>query len=239
VVQNLGVLIEFLQNSPELHNSCVGRDARFYASIFFNGMYWINTANGLKLVTFHATGTSPYGNTSGDYVKNGYLFRRMNNPANNTENGSWGNFSWPFFRLAEAYLNYAECCNEQTVRNPTEGLRYWNLVRARAGLKKIEEAYPGMENNRELYRKLLKKERMVEFAFENLRFYDVNTWAEGTTERNGKRYGRNLMATDYRESWARTDAICSPIVCLPKHHLFPIHQNQLNEMVNITQNLGW
>jgi len=223
-----------------VHNSCVGRDARFYASIFFNGCWWINDFKYWeKPVTFYTGGNSTYGNQSGDFVKNGYLFRRMNNPANNTENSNWGNFSWPYFRLAEIYLNYAECCNEKPQRNEQEGLEYWNRVRARAGLNKIEVAYPEIIGNKERFRELLKKERMVEFAFENLRYYDVNTWAEGGTERNGKRYGRDLRATNYKSSWARTDAICSPIVCLPKHHLFPIHQNQLNEMIHITQNYGW
>ena len=223
-----------------VHNSCVGRDARFYASIFFNGMWWYNDFKYWTVpVTFYTGGNSSYGNTSGDFVKNGYLFRRMNNPTNDTENSSWGNFSWPYFRLAEIYLNYAECCNEKPQRSEAEGLVYWNMVRSRAGLNKIEEAYPEIRGNKELFRQLLKKERMVEFAFENLRYYDVNTWAEGTVERNGKRYGRDLRATNYRDSWRRTDAICLPIVCQPRHHLFPIHQNQLNEMVNITQNYGW
>ena len=229
-----------MHNDYPVHNSCVGRDARFYASILFNGCWWINDFKYWTLpVTFHTGGTSEYGHNTGDFVKNGYMFRRMNNPTNDTENGSWGNFSWPYFRLAEIYLNYAECCNEKPQRNEAEALIYWNRVRARAGLNKIEEAYPEIRGNKELFRKLLKKERMVEFAFENLRYYDVNTWAEGQTERNGKRYGRDLRATNYRGSWARTDAICLPIVCQPRHHLFPIHQDQLNEMVNITQNYGW
>ena len=229
-------------NSP-VHNSCVGRDARFYASIFFSGMHWINDYvewDKNPYITFHSTGSSAYGvTTTTDFVKNGYLFRRMNNPANNTNAGGWGNFSWPYFRLAEIYLNYAECCNEKPQRNETDGLYYWNLVRARAGLNRIEDAYPEIRGDKELFRQLLKKERMVEFAFENLRYYDVNTWAEGTTERNGPRFGRDLRQADYRDSWRRTDAICTPIVCQPKHHLFPIHQTQLNEMINMTQNYGW
>ena len=221
------------------HNSCVGRDARFYASIFFNGMNWINEFNGQKLVTFHSKGTSPYGHSSGDYVKVGYLFRRMSDPNNDTESGKWGSFTWPLFRLAEVYLNYAEACNEKTARDETEGLKYWNLIRERAGLNKIEEAYPEIIGNKALFTALLRKERMVELAFESHRYYDIRTWMVADTESNGKRFGRNLMAETYEDSWARTDAICTPIVCEPKHFLFPIHQSQLNEMRNITQNYGW
>ncbi|MDR0714608.1 MAG: RagB/SusD family nutrient uptake outer membrane protein [Bacteroidales bacterium] len=224
------------------HNSCVGRDARFYASILFNGMNWINDFVAKPEVTFHTNGTSSYGNSSGDFVKNGYLFRRMNDPSVNSDavqGGVWGNFSWPSHRLAEIYLNYAEACNEKPARDVTEGLKYWNLVRARSGLNKIEDAYPEVLTSVQTYRTLLQKERMVELAFENHRYYDIRTWMIAPQESNGKRYGRNLLATDYEASWERTDQICTPIVFEPKHYLFPIHQDQLNEMVNITQNYGW
>ncbi len=221
------------------HNSCVGRDARFYASILFSGMNWINTFKGTKLVTFHQGGTSPFNNSTGDFVKVGYLFRRMSDPRNDTENGKWGSFSWPYIRLAEVYLNYAEACNEMPTRDEASALTYLNKVRNRSGLNNIEEAYPEVKGNQNLLRDLIRKERMVEMAFENLRYYDIRTWMIADKESNGPRYGRNLLATTYEDSWTRTDQICLPIVFEPKHYLFPIHQNQLNEMRNITQNYGW
>jgi hypothetical protein len=222
------------------HNSCVGRDARFYASILANGMNWINTFGGLKKVTFHAGGTSPFGSQTGDYVKVGYLFRRMSNPANDTEKGSWGNgYSWPYIRFAEIYLDYAEACNEKPNRNEADALFYLNKVRNRSGLNNIEVAYPEVKGNQTLLRELLRKERMVEMAFENLRYYDIRTWMIADKESNGPRYGLNLLATNYEDSWTRTDEICLPIVFQPKHYLFPIYQGQLEEMKNLTQNYGW
>lgn len=224
--------------SIKAHNSCVGRDARFYSSILFSGMYWINDYYKYKLVTFHKGGSSSF-KKGADYVKVGYLFRRMSDPINDVESGKWGEFSWPYFRLGEIYLNYAEACNEKQQRDEEEGLKYWNKVRERSGLNKIQEAYPEIIGNKELFRELLLKERMVELAFENHRYYDIRQWMIADKESNGKRFGRNLSSESYEDSWKRTDAICLPIVCLPKHYLFPIHQNQLNEMKNITQNYGW
>ena len=221
------------------HNSCVGRDARFYASILFNGMNWINTFGGVKPVTFFQGGTSSFNNSTGDFVKVGYLFRRMSDPRNDTENGKWGSFSWPYIRLAEVYLNYAEACNEMENRDETNALAYMNKVRNRSGLNNIEVAYPEVIGNKLLLRQLMQKERMVEMAFENLRYYDVRTWMIAEKESNGPRFGRNLLATNYEDSWERTDQICLPLVFQPKHYLFPIHQSQLNEMKNITQNYGW
>jgi starch-binding outer membrane protein, SusD/RagB family len=221
------------------HHSVIGRDARFYASILWNGMNWINTFNGTKLVTFYDGGTSSFNNKTGDFVKVGYMFRRMSDPRNDTENGKWGKFSWPFFRLAEIYLNYAEACNEMTNRNEAEALLYFNKVRNRSGLNNIEVAYPEIIGNQALFRELLRKERMVELAFENHRYYDIRTWMIAPQESNGPRFGRELRAKNFEDSWKRTSEICSPIVFEPKHYFFPIHQNQLNEMKNITQNYGW
>lgn len=221
------------------HNSCVGRDARFYASVLANGMYWINTTKGQKLVTFYKGGTSSY-DDSKDCVKVGYLWRRMSDPRNNIEDGKWGTFCWPYYRLAEIYLNYAEACNEMPARNESEALLYINKVRNRSGLNNLEVAYPEVKGNKTLLRELLRKERMVELAFENLRFYDIRTWMIAEQESNGTRYARNLLSENYEASWNRTDKIYKePIVFLPKHYLFPIHQDQLNEMKNITQNYGW
>ena len=223
----------------KMHNSCIGRDARFYASVFANGMFWINTYKGEKLVTFFDGGTSSF-LEAGDCVKVGYLWRRFLDPTNNHEDGKWGSLCWPLYRLAEIYLNYAEACNEKPSRNEAEALKYINLVRNRSGLNNLEKAYPEVVGNKELFRELIQKERMVELAFEGHRYYDIRTWMIADKEFSGTRYARNLLAKNYEDSWKRTDQIFKDkMVCEPKHYLFPIHQDQLKEMKNITQNYGW
>ena len=223
----------------KVHNSCKGRDARFYASILFNGAYWLTPNNGPKLVTFYKGGTSSYGQSSGDFCKVGFLFRRMTNPTNDYVAKEWGEFSWPFFRLGEIFLSYAEACNEMEPRDETNALLYINKIRNRSGLNNLEEAYPEVKGNKELFRQLLQKERLVEMAFENLRYWDLRTWMINSTEANGPRYGLDLTATKYEDSWKRTTKITLPIVFEMKHSLFPIYQGQLDEMRNITQNTGW
>ena len=221
------------------HNSVVGRDARFYASILANGMYWINTFHGEKLVTFYTGGTSSYTET-GDCVKTGYLWRRMSDPTNDIEEGKWGQFSWPYYRLAEIYLDYAEACNEKPNREETEALTYVNLIRKRVGLNNLEEAYPEVIGNQDLLRELIRKERMVELAFEGHRYHDMRTWMLAEKEMNEPFYTRNLTSTSYEGSWSRTSSIFpGRRVFEPKHYFFPIHQDQLSEMRNITQNYGW
>ena len=225
------------------HNSCVGRDARYYASVFPHGFYWINEYAGKKQVTFHTGGTSSYSPT-GDCVKAGFLWRRMIDPKLNTNSNNWGNTFWAYSRLSEIYLNYAEACNEKENRDELEALKYINLVRERAGLNKLEVAYPEIVNNQKLLRELIQKERMVEFAFEGYRYYDARRWMIAEAEFNGinhKEFTLNLLATKYEESWSRTSAVWGggERVFEPKHYFFPIHENQLKEMKNITQNYNW
>ena len=221
------------------HNSYVGRDARFYASILANGFNFYNTYNGVKPITFFTGGTSSY-TGSGDCVKVGYLWRRMSDPKLDFENGNWGRIFWPYYRLAEIYLNYAEACNEKPSRNEADALKYVNLVRARAGLNKLEEAYPEVIGNQSLLRTLIQKERMVELAFECHRYNDVRRWMIAEKEMNGPNWCRNLASSTYEGSWERTNQIWTDNrVFLPKHYFFPINQAQLNEMKNMTQNYGW
>ena len=227
----------------KVHNSMKGRDGRFYASIFFNGMYWIHkdaTKPEYKPVTFFTGGTSAFAHESGDYVKTGFLFTKYTDPTIDTRKNVWGSFTWCYMRLAEIYLNYAEACNEKPERDAEEALKYLNKLRKRAGINvKIETAYPQALTDREVLRDIIRRERMVELAYEGLRYYDLRTWMIADKEANGARYGLDLTARDYESSWERTSKICLPIVFETKHYLFPIGQKQLNEMKNFTQNQGW
>lgn len=81
----------------KVHNSMKGRDGRFYASIFFNGMYWIHpdgTKEQYAPVTFFTGGTSSYAHSSGDYVKTGFVFTKFTDPNIDTRKNTWGSFTW-------------------------------------------------------------------------------------------------------------------------------------------------
>lgn len=222
------------------HNSCIGRDARFYASVLANGFPWYNPAMKLDVVTFYNGGTSSY-TGSGDCVKVGFLWRRMTDPTLNTDQGNWGTLVAPIFRLAEIYLNYAEACNEKPNRDEAEALKYINLVRERSGLNNLEEAYPEVIGNQTLLRELIQKERMVELAFETLRLYDICRWMIAEDVLNGKVWTLNVASTNYEDSWQRVSTVwpSGDRVFQARNYFFPIPQEQMNEMQNFTQNYGW
>jgi len=228
------------------HKSCVGRDARFYASIMANGFLHVNEHTKTEQnfpITFFTGGTSGF--NPNDCVKSGFLWRRFLDPSINysNTNSNYGEYFFWYFRLAEIYLNYAEACNEKPNREPAEALKYVNLIRERAGLNKLEEAYPeyDFKNNQEALRQMIRKERMVELAFEGHRYYDVRRWMTATKELTNKNWTLDLIATNYEASWERTTRVWAGRDNLfeEKHYLFPIFQAQLSEMKNITQNYGW
>ena len=75
--------------------------------------------------------------------------------------------------------------------------------------------------------------------FENHRYYDIRTWMIATTGKQRSTFlDANWGLRISEDSWKRTRDLfthCFRIQAL----FFPIHQNQLNEMKNITQNYGW
>ncbi len=228
------------------HNTCIDRDPRFYATMVPNGFYWPHQGKNKLFTCFNSTSaTSPW-SASSNCIRVGYAFRRAY-PA-----GLWFDSSttytpvtsikwvYPAFRMAEIYLNYAEACNEKPERDAASAIEYLNKVRNRAGLNNIEEAYPGIENDKELLRWCIHKERGVEFAFEAHRHYDACRWMEAKEEYPGPWYSLHCSATTYEESYQRVtgEIAIEDNVFRDKDYLCPIYSGTLAEMVNMTQNLG-
>lgn len=80
-----------------------------------------------------------------------------------------GSVLYPWFRLAEMYLNYAECAymtgNEALCR------QYINKVRSRSDVR-----MPEIKESGEALWDRLVNERRVELAFEAIRYFDVRRW---------------------------------------------------------------
>jgi hypothetical protein len=74
--------------------------------------------------------------------------------------------NWPVLRYADVLLMMAEAINEQS--GPTaEALGYLNQIRTRAGLKELAAI------DKDAFRTAVLKERRVELAFENHRWFDL------------------------------------------------------------------
>lgn len=75
---------------------------------------------------------------------------------------------WPILRFSDVLLMLGEVENE--LSGPSAGLPYLNQIRNRAGLLSLTTE---TISNKVLFRLAMEKERRLEFAFENQRFFDL------------------------------------------------------------------
>lgn len=131
---------------------------------------------------------------------------------------------WPILRYADVLLMYAEVLNE--VEGPSAGLKYLNLVRERAGLPEIESSEVTTRN---VFRTYLEKERRLELAFENQRWFDLLRWGKAIEVVN-----KHIQETE----WDFYSGYTQQINKLKEHQLIlPIPQSVIdNNPGVITQN---
>ncbi|WP_374166069.1 RagB/SusD family nutrient uptake outer membrane protein [Arcticibacter sp. MXS-1] len=219
-----------------IHNMYVGREPRFYATVGFNGMDWLYKGVDGKTITrveLFATGRDGY-NGSNDHSTTGYTTAKYVHPESDVRNGRHVLKSWIFFRLAEAYLNYAEALNEYDPQNP-DIYKYINLIRERGGLPALPEGL----NQGEL-RDRIRHERRIELAFEEHRFWDVRRWKIAEQTDAAPIYGMTVTAgTSFSDQSFYKRRIAEPRVFQKKHFLWPVPQYEIERNTSLVQNPGW
>lgn len=245
-----------LVKAEKVSNMYVNRDPRFYASIFFHKAKWRYKIIKRPLKYAYWAGNN---NTNSDgwpkkgtNCESGYNIRKWCSPEvdRNTGKGS-ARRNFPYFRYAEAFLNYAEAMNEY-LDSPTKDIYdAVNEVRARVGMP----ALPIIPEDRtkEGMRKRIRNERRVEFAFERHRFFDVRRWMIAEDVDNKPALGLNarpkdeeLKATGFDVKSEQAGEACFYKVVEiqqrtfePKHYLFPIPQGEMDKAPFLAQNYGW
>ncbi|MET6996831.1 RagB/SusD family nutrient uptake outer membrane protein [Chitinophaga defluvii] len=146
-----------------------GRDPRFYATVWYNGALYDNINGNVHTVATYAGGgdqliKSPPNRTN---THTGYYLRKFLDPKLPT--GQDQVSGWKKYRLAEIYLNLAEAENE--ANGPTAvALDAVNAIRRRAQMPDLG----GLD--KEALRERIRRERRVELAIEEHRFWDVRRW---------------------------------------------------------------
>ena len=236
-------------------NHLVGREARFYRNIVWGGMQWY--AGGASInsdVEFFVNGKNgPI--TNNDYCPTGYMGAKWYNPLiNPVQDGNCGFISWPIFRLGGVYLDYIEALNEYSPSHP-DILKYWNMIRNRAGVPNIEAVYPGIVGDKDLQRLYIHRERMIEMCFESQRWFDTRTWMTAEVSNDGYTVGCNLRAGNSdmdSEYWKRSEIgnpeygfgegqVIGPRVFKKKHYFLPFMTSEVNKIPALknSQNYGW
>jgi len=214
-----------------IYNPWVNREPRFYVNITYSNSLWLNTQNGKIYTDFTYHGNSGHSQTANDYSRTGYVARKA------MGFGKWdfNNRTEPLLRLAEVYLNYAECLNESDPGNP-DILKYLNLIRWRAGIPQYGDPSLDAPADQGAMRIALRKERRVELAFENNRYFDTRRWKIAEQTDGGPMYGLNI---DYDLPAFTNVVVFETRVFNKQHYLFPIPSNDINNDKQLVQNTGW
>lgn len=178
-------------NNPEHKaNPYRNRDARFYATVLYEGVQWgTRPSDALVMDPYSKIQTGYVYNTQGTMIRagldtrrspiedwngsySGYYLRKAVDPTILPTDGIKQDIPFRYMRYAEILLMYAEACNE--LGEDADARTYTNMVRRRAGQPALPAEIAG-----EALRSAIRRERRIELAFEDHRFWDVRRWLMG------------------------------------------------------------
>lgn len=215
------------------NNPYVGRDPRFYASVWYNGSVRVYSNNSTYTNQIYRGGADQVIKTAPNRknTHSGYYLRKFYNQT--IAPGTASAARWKKYRLAEIYLNLAEAENE--ANGPTQ-IAYdaVNAVRARAGMPNLTAGLLPID-----FQTRVRNERRVEFFMEEHRFWDVRRWKilDKTDKlvtgmeiiKTGNALSYNRFVTETRNAWQ------------DKFRIFPLPIGEASIIPDFTknQNPGW
>ena len=228
------------------------KEPRFYASVGYDrGTYRFNGGK----MTIKAHKGEPQGFT-GSYDNeyqsyNGYFCQKWVNEQSKMTLNSSGNYSvstymsyvFPYMRIAELYLSYAEADFEYDGTLSDYGYECLNKIRSRCGLPTFQDSWSragGIPSGQKL-RDIIRRERSIEFMLEGRRFHDIRRWkiAEECLRPIPKAWNiegdtpeKFYKLVDMKENDTR-------IFTTPKHYWLAIPNSQLNINGQLVQNPGY
>lgn len=216
------------------YNMYCNREPRFYVSVIYNEA-WLGVDN--RRVEFYQEGGRDTGYTF-DAPQNGYNVRKRISLEVFPRENRFPYQPGILYRLAEAYLGYAEAINESQGPNSTV-YEYVNLVRQRAGIPDLQA-----DLTKEQMREAIQQERRVEFNCEGIRFNDVRRWKLGEKYFNTKLFGMNFNGTKKSDDANDPSAYYKRTFYKNRYfnkrmYLWPVPQAQIDINPNLVQAPGY
>lgn len=215
----------------QLSNPYVNRDPRLYETVLTNG----DAFQGRTAELF--IGGKERTTQSGTKAPTGYILRKFMLD-NNSATSRNAITQWPYLRLAEIYLSYAEAINEYNNGPDGEAYRCVNIIRNRVGLGDLPSGL-----NKEQFRAAVLLERALEFGWEEVRWYDNVRWKR-ESEFTKHLHGMNIFrgpAPTYTLTYQLFE--CPPRFWMgnwsPKWYLSAYPQSEINKGYGLIQNPGW
>ncbi len=215
----------------------VHREKRFYQSIVYDGSFWYNDT----IYTRQGV-TSPNEidlSDHNDASQTGYYLRKRLSDKITLGADNWDGHSsgqnYYIFRYAEVLLNFAEAQNEAA---GPDAFVYdaINKVRARSALIGLPAGL-----SQDQMRQAIRRERRVELAFEDKRWWDLIRWRIADINLNKQLHGISIVAG------ANGNLIYTPVTVpggdrkfnTSSNYLFPIPQVAIDQNKNLQQNPGY
>ena len=209
-----------------------GLDPRFALTVVKNGDQWPTNGSQKKAIeTFQGgfNAAPKYGATPTGY----YLRKYVDGACVTTaDNQTTRRHTWILMRLGEFYLDYAEAVFYATgsANSAAYGMtanEAVNVLRSRSGIE-----MPAFTEDGQAWVDRYERERAVELAFENHRFWDVRRWKKGA------QYFRTIQVANISAGLQLTRSTVTR-QWDDKYYFYPIPQSELKKNPNLTQNAGW
>jgi len=222
------------------------REPRFYANIGFDRCIWYmaNSPSHSDENTFYLfCRAGEFGQNSPIPITTMYMKKILNwhfdwNTRLNTP------YPYPLIRLADLYLLYAEALNEVNTAPTDDVYNYVNLVRARAGLATVQNAWsnysisPTKYTTRDGMRSIIQRERAIELCFEGQRYWDLVRWKTAAQDLSGNVTGWDRTAKN-ADLFYRELTFYSRKFVAPRDYLWPLDDQDLLNNPNLVQNPNW
>lgn len=242
--ERAGILLSGHENIIKLN---VNREPRFYATFSFDGDDYSQLMKDGKPLTVNMLSSKAQGygwdQNGHNYAEGGYLTKKYIAPKVQysaiTGQGNNENWAKPLFRLAELYLNVAECYAAKG--EVGSALKYLNRIRRRAGVKELSEqdvAASGISIT-----DWVRNERFIELWGEGHRYYDVRRWMLAPQQlRAGAREGLNLFGAGKNPSFEEFNkrvVIDQPFQWDNRMYLWPIAWTEVANDPQLIQSPGY
>ena len=169
---NLVAAYEYV-GTPDPENPYANRDPRLAASVVTNGSTW----NG-RVIDQSAGATDDMANANAS--RTGYYLKKFPTDNLNLVQGQAAQHNWVAYRWGEVLLNYAEAMNE--AYGP-DAVPAGFTISARQALQQVRDRASTklakvVASDKESFREAVKRERRVELAFEDHRYWDLLRWKD-------------------------------------------------------------
>lgn len=210
----------------------INRDPRLYETVCVNGDTYLGRTAELWI------GGRERLTQFGTQATTGYALRKFELD-NNTATSYGSIVHYPYLRLPEIYLTYAEADNEFNGSPSPEAYRCVNIVRNRVGLGNLPTGMTKIQ-----FREAVLNERALEFSWEEVRWFDLIRWLRDDDFKKPL-YGMNIFRGGTSPSYTYTYTR----FVIPDRYwktsfsrkwylsAFPI--DEINKGYGLVQNPGW